>query len=160
MWRDVLHPVVVAVMKIAVLSFWVYVEVGCYGHSFDVIVSGVAFLFRQNSSAPGRCRVIGVCRVLKIRRLIEKFQDWLTYSESDDSTGPTICFFFKVASFTLNTFLQRFINNSNTWNKLFCDIPFSTAAVAFLTSSSEENLFQTHQCMTFTKPSTALPRLI
>ena len=37
--------------------------------------------------------------------------------------------------------LQRFINNSNAWNRLFCDVPFSTAAVAFLTSSSEENLF-------------------
>jgi len=38
-------------------------------------------------------------------------------------------------------FLQRFINDSNTRNRLFCDIPFSTAAVAFLISSSEENLF-------------------
>ena len=73
--------------------------------------------------------------------MIGKFQDWFFYSESDDSTVPTIFFFFKVPSFTLNTFLQRFINFSDTWNRLFYDIPFSTAAVAFLTPSFEENLF-------------------
>ena len=44
----------------------------------------------------------------KVRRLIEKFQDWFFYSESDDSTGRTIFFFFKVASFTLNTFFTAF----------------------------------------------------
>ena len=70
----------------------------------------------------------------KVLRLIFLFRiSWLY--------RPYNFFFFKVASFTLNTLLQRFIKDSNTWNRLFCDIPFSTAAVAFLTSSSEENLF-------------------
>ena len=71
----------------------------------------------------------------KVSRLI------FFYSESDGSTGPTIFFVFNVVSFTLNTFLQRFINVSNTWNRLFCDTSFSTAAVVLLTSSCEENLF-------------------
>jgi len=54
-------------MKIAVLSFFVYVEVSCYGYSFDAIVSEMAFLFRRNSSAPCCRRVIDVCPVLKIQ---------------------------------------------------------------------------------------------
>ena len=43
-----------------------------------------------------------------IRGLIEKFQDWMFYSVSYGSTGPTIFLFFKLASFTLNTFFTAF----------------------------------------------------
>ena len=70
----------------------------------------------------------------KISRLIFLFRIRWLYK-------PYNFIFFKVAAFTLNTFLQRFMNDSNTWNRLFCDIPFSAAAVPFSTSSSEENIF-------------------
>ena len=67
--------------------------------------------------------------------------DFFFYSESDDTIGLTVSSFSKLRHSHWIHFLQRFINNSNTWNRLFCNIPFSTAAVAFLTSSSEGNLF-------------------